>query len=67
MAGDDPSSTDPVTAAFAKVAAAARATTPLEVQSHPSATQPGRLLITGLIVLAMLLALAVSTYALLNL
>ena len=69
MAGDDHSPTDPAAAAFARLAATMHAV-PLEAQHQPAGTRLIRSLgaiCNGLLVLGMLLALAVSTYALLGL
>jgi hypothetical protein len=66
MAGDDPLPTDPVAAAFRRLAATTQVR--LEAQHQPAGT---RLLwwlgavCNGALVLGMLLAIAVSTYALL--
>jgi hypothetical protein len=69
MAGDDPSPTDPVAAAFARLAAEAHAATPPETRYQPAGMAPDRALgvLNGLLVLGILLAVAISTYALLNL
>jgi hypothetical protein len=68
MAGDDPMPTDPVAAAFARLVAEAHATPP-EARYQPARTRLDRALdvLNGLIVLGILLAIATSTYALLNL
>jgi hypothetical protein len=63
MAGDDPLQTDPVTAAFARPAA-----TPVEARYQPAGKRPDQPfgVLNGLIMLGILLAVAISTYALLN-
>ena len=61
--------TDPVAAAFARLAANARATSPLEARYQSVGTVLDRFLgaLNGLIVLGILLAVALSTCALLAL
>jgi hypothetical protein len=69
MAGDESSPTDPV-AALARLAAEAHAATPPpERRYQPAEMVPDRALgvLNGLLVLGLLLAVAISTYALLNL
>jgi hypothetical protein len=68
MAGDAPVPTDPVAAAFARLAAQAHATPP-EARYQPVGTVPDRALdvLNGLIVLGILLAVSASAYALLSL
>jgi hypothetical protein len=68
MTGDDPVPTDPVGAAFARLAAEAHAAPP-EARYQPAGTVPDRALgvLNGLLVLGILLAVIASTYALLSL
>ena len=69
MAGDDPLPTDPVAAAFARLAGGTQALTPPELQYHTGnrLTWSLGVICNGLIVLGILLAIAGSTYAFLNL
>jgi hypothetical protein len=64
MTRGDPLPTDPVGAAFAKLLADMRISTPLELRQQPSALWSGT--ITCLLVLGVLLCLTVSVWALLE-
>jgi hypothetical protein len=66
MASDDPLPTDLVGAAFAKLLADIRISSPLESRHQSSAQRVGIGAINWLLVLGMLLCLAVSVWALLE-